>query len=90
MIFIGILSRMDRKVGESFDILASTSFGNYFVHSYLVSAIKLFSLRYKGSYFHGNFVNFIFVSIIVVVIGTGIVLSTQKIFKDKSRLLIGS
>lgn len=88
--YLALLYRFDSKINKTFSLFATTSFGIFFIHSYIISIIKLVYLNRTGRYFDGTFMNFLLFSLFIVGISTGIVVFLKKLFGTRSRYIIGS
>ncbi len=89
-IFYSIENKFSSKSKNIFEPLAVTSFGVFFIHSYIISGIKLIVLKFSGEYFHGTVLNYFFFSFFILFISTVIILFGKKILGSKSRYIIGS
>lgn len=87
---IGFLNRNRGFARQTLAVLASTSFGVFFVHFYFVALLRFVSLRTTGEYFQFTLLKFIALTISVIAISMSVVLLVQKLLGRKSRLLIGS
>ena len=71
-------------------ILAGTSFGIFFLHSYIISAVKLAYANVFTSLPQGGVFEVLLASLSIVLVTCLLVVSIQKVFKSYSRYLIGS
>ena len=83
------------KMGESLEFkiihtIANTSFGTFFIHSYLLTSGKLCSEWLTGSKIQGNLLFYVGITLFVLLSCTGIIVVLQKLLGAKSRYLVGS
>jgi peptidoglycan/LPS O-acetylase OafA/YrhL len=89
---IYLLHLIDRPLGNRLTYLAHASFGVYFLHGYFLAAEKILSAKLQlPAYIHeGNFMSFAVLTLAVTVLCALTVKAAQMLFKEKSRLLVGS
>lgn len=90
-LFIGILIRLEGKFNDKYlKILAETSFGIFFVHSYIISAFKKAEENILGHYLAGNLLVFIVFIAVVLLISAVSILIIKRILGPNSRFVVGS
>jgi surface polysaccharide O-acyltransferase-like enzyme len=89
---IYLLHLADRPLGNRLTYLAHASFGVYFLHGYFLAAEKILSAKLQlPAFIHdGNIVSFAILTLAVTLLCVMTVKAAQMLFKDKSRLLVGS
>jgi peptidoglycan/LPS O-acetylase OafA/YrhL len=87
-LFIGFLLKFNVN-NKILGLLAKESFGIYFIHSYVISVFKLAEKHILGQYLEANFLIFIFLIMVVLLICIGIIWGIKQIFTVNSRYLIG-
>lgn len=87
-LLIYLCYKYDSLLGRSFDFLAKASFGLFFTHQYLILIlIRLFDF---SKFSNGYLIFILFLSIIFVTsLSSFFLLISKKLFKNRSRLLIG-
>jgi len=91
LFYLGLLIRLEVKYkNKLLVLLANLSFGIYFIHSYYITAVKLFIDKYWGNYIGGDVFKLILATILIVLICYITVWLVKLIFAKKSRLIIGS
>lgn len=73
----------------SFNI-AGTSFGIFFLHSYFISAFKIFYDKFSGVRLEGGGIQVLLMCGLIIFISHYTVVLIKKVFPNKSRLLVGS
>jgi surface polysaccharide O-acyltransferase-like enzyme len=87
---LGLLIKLNGMHQSKFiALIADSSFGIYFIHSYVITGAKLIVLNFNGRLFEGGYL-FTLTPFIVMSICVCFVLIVNKIFKSKSRFFIGS
>lgn len=89
-IYLSLLYKYDHILNSSFDFLAKTSFGMYFVHSYFVSIIKLLYKQKYGDYFNGTILNYMIFTVFIITVCYLTIYYAKKIMGKYSRFIIGS
>lgn len=89
ILLITLFYRFRKKDFGFLALLGSYSFGIYFIHIYFINAVERILNHYQFSRLQSGFGYLIFV-ISVIGISTLCVYLIKKIFKERSRLLIGS
>jgi len=89
---IYLLHLADRPLGSRLTYLAHASFGVYFLHGYFLAAEKILSAKLQlPAFIHdGNVLSFVFLTLVVTALCALTVKVAQMLFKDRSRLLVGS
>lgn len=88
---LGVLIKLSKAVNPKFiEKTADTSFGVFFIHSYILSAEKLIFEHFNGSLAIGNLWNYTIVAILTLIICIIIVQFIKYIFGKNSRILVGS
>lgn len=91
LFFLGLFIRLGDKVDSKLvRMIANTSFGVFFIHSYILTAGKLTSQSFTGSKVTGNILLYPVVTISVLLLCVFIIVLIQKLFGNKSRYLVGS
>lgn len=91
LFFLGGLIRLSTRIDYKFiGIIADTSFGVFFIHSYVLTGSKMLYERANGGLPTGNAIYHILVSITVLLLCSALIVLAQKTFGKKSRLLVGS
>ena len=89
-LFLALLYKFDARIKQTFSLLATTSFGIYFAHSYIISTLKMVYANRTGHYFHGGMLPFLLLGIFASAASLGVVALIQTVFKKHSRYIIGS
>ena len=87
-IFIALFLRFNVH-NRLLSLIAELSFGLFFIHSYVISVLKMVEEKFIGHYLQGNIFNFIFFIIVTLLICIGIIVTIKKILAANSRYLIG-
>ncbi len=87
-VFIALLLRFNFH-NKYLSLVAELSFGIFFIHSYVISALKMAEDKFIGHYLQGNMLGFIFFIMVVLLICIGIILIIKRILAANSRYLIG-
>lgn len=91
LFYLGLFYRLNHLLTSRFiGILADTSFGIFFIHSYILSASKLSYTKLVGAAPEFSILGYCIVVIGVMLSCVLIVLAVQKLFGKRSRMLIGS
>jgi peptidoglycan/LPS O-acetylase OafA/YrhL len=88
-VFIGLFVKF-HLYSKVLSILADLSFGIFFVHSYLITALKMLQVALVGDYLEANLLNFILFISFILLLSVAVVASIKTVFPTKSRYLIGS
>ena len=86
-LFIRAGERLNFKVIRT---IADTSFGVFFIHSYVLTATKMTIVQLYGDKIEGSILLFPFVALSTLLICVGIIVLIQKLLGNKSRYLVGS
>ncbi|MBE0471115.1 MAG: acyltransferase [Methyloprofundus sp.] len=70
--------------------IANYSFGIYFIHSYIISAVKVCIKKIYGYDYTGSIVLWLLFSLVVLLICIFLIWIIKHIFREKSRYIIGS
>jgi len=78
--------------GNRLNYLGHTSFGLFFIHAYVLPAIKIFYLKYTGhlDFPEGNLMSYILLTLSVTLMCLIIIYLSQKITRGYSRMLLGA
>ncbi|MCX7099088.1 MAG: acyltransferase [Methylococcales bacterium] len=87
-LFIGLLVKFNIS-NKILELLAKESFGIFFIHSYVISSIKIAEQHFLGQYLEGSLVAFIFFIMIVLLSCMAIIGLIKKLFAANSKYLIG-
>ncbi len=91
LFFLGLLVRLSTRLDYKFiGVIADTSFGVFFIHSYILTGSKLLFAKLNGSVPVGNMFLYITSAVVFLLISMSLILMAQKIFGKRSRLLVGS
>lgn len=91
LVILNILNSLkNRKISTFFSKLADTSFGIYFIHFYFILVFRELFLKLFDSQYPHHPISWTLLFIIVMSCSYGVVYLIKKIFKSKSRYLIGS
>jgi len=91
LFFLGLFIRLGEKLEyKLIHIIADTSFGVFFIHSYILTASKLSIENLLGSKIIGNIVLYGFVAVLILLMCVGIIYVMQRLLGKKSRYLVGS
>ena len=91
ILILGILIRLKEKSSSHYlNLVADTSFGIFFVHSYILTASRLSYEKLFGIAAEGSFSGFIFFTFGMIVISTAAVCIIKQILGTKSKFLVGS
>jgi len=90
-LLLPILYKYDTILKKRFNYLALISFGIYFVHSYMISSIKLLSSGKIGGTLalHPSVLTFLSFFIAITILCSLLIMLSKKIFGKYSRLIIG-
>ena len=87
-LFIGCLLKFNIKF-YFIGLLANYSFGIFFIHSYLISLIKMSEHSFIGHYWQGHFIAFLLFVFAILLICIGMIDLIKKRLPTYSRHLIG-
>ncbi|MFT6288235.1 MAG: surface polysaccharide O-acyltransferase-like enzyme [Cellvibrionaceae bacterium] len=79
-------------VGDRLNYLGHVSFGIFFIHSYVLPAIKLTYLKFSGNeaFPEGNLVAYMVLTAAVTIVCMAIIYLIQKVFGKRSRMVVGA
>lgn len=86
------LDRIDDLIGDKFNYLAHVSFGVFFVHAYVLPAVKLSYLSISGnsSFPQGNVFGYITLTITVILGSMLVIFLCQRVLGSRSRMVLGA
>lgn len=89
--FLGLFIKYNSHLNSKFiSVIADTSFGVFFIHSYLLTSGKLLYLNVNGAAPEGNLVSYFIVAVATLLICSFIITQIKRIFGKHSKLLVGS
>lgn len=89
--FLGLFIKFNSYLNSKFvSVIADTSFGVFFIHSYLLTSGKLLYLKVNGEPATGNLVLYFIVAITTLLICSYIITLVKKVSGKYSKLLVGS
>ncbi|MFD2167979.1 acyltransferase [Thalassotalea euphylliae] len=89
--FIGLLFKVNDKLTSKFvSNIADTSFGVFFIHSYVLTGMKMGYDKLSGGKVSGDILSYSVMAIFVLLLCVFIINAIQKVFGKKSRYLVGS
>ena len=86
---MGLLVRLQPRVGRRLEYLAGASFGVFFVHEYVIEILRRVVLRVMHHDLPGNPVTFVLVLAGCTAVSLGVVALVRALFGAKSRYVIG-
>lgn len=89
-VYLSVLFKFDHIVKNRFSLFANYSFGMYFIHAYYIGFIKLVYKKRTGDFIPGNWTNYIIFTLVIIALTIATVYIAKKIFRKKSRYIIGS
>ncbi|WP_171035676.1 acyltransferase family protein [Colwellia ponticola] len=91
LFFLGLLIKLGKKLDyKLIRVIADTSFGVFFIHSYVLTGSKMLITKLSGEKTVGNLLLYPLVVIAVLMSCVGIIVIIQKMLGSKSRYLVGS
>ncbi|KGJ96789.1 acyltransferase [Colwellia psychrerythraea] len=91
VLFLGLLIRLGSKIDSKLiRTIADTSFGVFFIHSYVLTTSKLLFEKLSDEKIAGNLLFYPIVSIAILMTCVVIIFIIQKLMGNKSRYLVGS
>ena len=91
LFFLGLLVQLGPKIDSKLiHIIANTSFGVFFIHSYILTAGKLASENITEGKVTGSLLLYPLVTLTVLMSCVGIIVILQKLLGTRSRYLVGS
>ncbi len=91
LLFLGILIGLVKETQPRLiKIVADTSFGIFFIHSYVLTSGKMIYISINGSLVTGNGIGYFIISILTTLLCLMLVLIIKHIFGSKSRYVVGS
>ncbi|WP_286270977.1 acyltransferase family protein [Thalassotalea hakodatensis] len=89
--FLGLFIKFNSYLNSKFvSVIADTSFGVFFIHSYLLTSGKLLYLKVNGEPATGNLVLYFIVAITTLLTCSYIITLVKKVSGKYSKLLVGS
>lgn len=88
LLFVYLLHRYDKVIGRRFDLLASTSFGIYFIHQYLIELASRFiptDIAYSGA----RVMSFVVFTGLITAASVALLYAAKRVVGARSRMLIG-
>lgn len=90
LFYLSLLYKFDSFFKNSLSYVADISFAIYFVHSYIISGVKLLMLAMAGHYFSPSMISYAIFSCAIFLICTLMVTAMKSMLKQYSRYIIGS
>lgn len=91
LFFLGALIRLGNKIDSKLIYtIADTSFGVFFIHSYVLTGSKMIYAKTFGDKMSGDILLYPIITLLVLLACTGIIVLLQKSLGKKSRYLVGS
>jgi hypothetical protein len=91
LLFIGILVRFNSKLNSKFiSSIAETSFGIFFIHSYVLTAEKMGCEYFFGAKVAGDVLLWICLALVNLIICTYVIILIKKVLGRYSRYIVGS
>jgi len=88
---LGVLVRYGEKATHHYlNLVADTSFGIFFIHSYVLTAGKMLAHKFFGYLPSGTFQWYFLTTLITMLVCLGIVYAIKIILGPKSRMFVGS
>ena len=89
--FLGLFIKFNSYLNSKFiSVIADTSFGVFFIHSYLLTSGKLLYLKLNGEAALGSLILYFIVAVSTLLICTLIITQIKKVFGKHSKLFVGS
>jgi hypothetical protein len=89
--FLALLIRVGDKINSKLiRVIADTSFGVFFIHSYVLTTSKLIIERLFENKLTGNLLLYPMITVSILLICVAIIVVLQKLLGKKSRYLVGS
>ncbi|WP_157496832.1 acyltransferase family protein [Hahella ganghwensis] len=91
LFFLGVFIRLGERLQSDFiSIVADTSFGVFFIHSYILTSGKIAVSQLNGGLYGGNILAYGLVSVATLLLCVFLILVIKKILGGYSRYLVGS
>lgn len=91
LFFLGLFIKFNPHLTSKYiSTVADTSFGVFFIHSYLVTGTKLIYEKAYGHLPEGNIVFHIIISIVLLMTCVFLIVQIRRVFGKNSRYLVGS
>lgn len=89
--FLGLLIKYNSKLTSKYvSLVADTSFGIFFIHSYVLTAGKLININLYGEPHSGNLLMFILIAVATLVVCSYLIVLVKQLFGKNSKFLVGS
>ncbi len=86
---LGLFYKLDNKINKCFSLLATLSFGIFFVHGYFLVFFKILTSKFLHIYLTGNIIYVILYTIFILFITIGSIVLAKKILGQYSKNIIG-
>lgn len=91
LMFLGLFYKFNNNLSSHYVArVADTSFGVFFIHSYVLSSFKLLYVKFFGESVSGNFLLYFISILFVLLVCHHLILLVKKITGRHSRYLVGS
>ena len=91
LFYLGLFIRIGESLKSTLiSTVATCSFGIFFVHSYVITGTKMVYAHLFGQLPDGNLLLYPLIILYALGISTLIVILIQRVFKERSRLIVGS
>lgn len=84
--------RVDHLIGNRLNYLGHVSFGIFFIHAYVLPAVKIGYLQLSGNtdFPEGNLLAYLALTASVTLVSMAIIYLCQRLFGSKSRMILGA
>jgi len=89
--FLGLFIKYNERLDSKFiGGIAETSFGVFFIHSYVLTSGKLLYSKFAGQAASGNLLIYVLVSLLTLLVCAQMIFFVKRLLGSKSKLLVGS
>ena len=89
--FLGVFIKLNANLSSKLiSTIADTSFGIFFIHSYVLTAFKLLYLQLNGELAVGNLILYFVIAISTLFICSYMISIIKRVFGKHSKLIVGS
>ena len=91
LFFLGLLGKFNEHLDSKYvGLVADTSFGVFFIHSYVLTASKIGYQKIMGALPEGNIILYFLLAITILIVCVIVVEIVRKFLGKNSRYIIGS
>ncbi len=89
--FLGLLFKYNEKLTSKYvSLVADTSFGIFFIHSYVLTSGKMLNINIFGEPQSGNFIMFVLIAVLTLVVCSYLIVLIKRALGKYSKFVVGS